>query len=426
MKRLFLLANIFAIIALGAYSAPRKKPAVSIDALYEKVEDALYKYDTEAAEEAIDELETALRKAKRGDEARFAQLRNQLSLIDNMTQRVEDIQLIAVRPISADSLMSAENIAIPLSPDAGSWHGADWFATHSELPHDSQSIAHIPATGREVFWSAPSGDSRTIWQAGILLDGSLDNPHPVFAEDAFSGTFDLNAPFLAADGVTLYFSGEIDESSIGSHDIYRAVRDGAGEEFSMPTNLGMPYASTGYDSFFCLDPETGLGYFATDRASDNETFMLYTFIPNETRVNRPDDFEDPTLNLTIAEEIASFLPKTWHENLDLSKLQGPVPEKTAKNANDGKFTLYIPSSHRIYTSLDDFRNIEAREAMVSCLEASDRLEALNGRLENLRQKYAAGDRTVCAEILSAEKEASALRSTLRARRNTAVRLEAQP
>ena len=60
MKRLFLLVNFFAIIALGAYSAPRKKPAVNIDALYEKVEDALYKYDTEAAEEAIDELETAL------------------------------------------------------------------------------------------------------------------------------------------------------------------------------------------------------------------------------------------------------------------------------------------------------------------------------------------------------------------------------
>ena len=103
-----------------------------------------------------------------------------------------------------------------------------------------------------------------------------------------------------------------------------------------------------------------------------------------------------------------------------------LPEKTAKNAKEGEFTLYIPSSHRIYTSLDDFRNIEAREAMVSCLEASDRLEAMNGRLENLRQKYAAGDRTVCAEILSAEKEASALRSTLRARRNTAIRLEAQP
>ena len=423
MKRILII--VLLLVSYSAIAAPRKKSSPNISELIAKVEKALDSYDIDLADETLDDLEAALRRAKRVDDPELSRLREHKQNIENMMQRVENVCLLSVRKVPADSLFLATDIAIPLSADAGSWHGARWFDEHKELVHDSLSIAHIPASGREIFWSAPSGDSRTIWQAGILLDGQLDNPHPVFNSEDFDGTIDLNSPYLAPDGITLYFSGEIPGSSIGSHDIFRAVRDGVGEDFSMPTNLGMPYASTMYDGFYAIDPLSGLGFFATDRTQEEDTMLVYTFIPNETRVNRPEDFDDPTINLTVADAIADFIPSTWPENIDAKALLAKIgkTESGSDASAPGEFSLYIPAKKHTYTRIDDFTVEGAREAMTLCLESTDELYALYARLEALRQRFASGDRSVSADILHFEKEASSLRRYIKNQRNNAIKLE---
>lgn len=424
----FLAITLLSIMALNSWAARKKTPAKSIESLYESVENALNSYDIDAADEALDELDAALRRAKRSDEPRADQLRETKQLLETMLQRVESLRFLAVSDVRTDSLLRGLDIAVPLSADAGQWHGAEWFAGREDIPHDSLSIAHIPASGREIFWSAPAGDSRTIWQAGLLLDGTLDNPHKVFDQQDFDDDIDLNAPFLAADGLTLYFAGNIPGSTIGGQDIYRAVRMGVGEDFSAPTNMGMPYSSTRADALFAIDPESGLGYFATNRShGDDEYMSLYTFMPNDERVNRDPEADDPTLNLTVADAIADFLPTTLPDGFDpTSLLKHSNNTEATDDEPAAEFTLYIPSAHRNYTSLDDFRNPAARQAMAASLETADALDALTGRLQALRAAYASGRRNLAAEIRKAETTLPQLRHRLQAQRNTAIRLESRP
>lgn len=429
---------IFTLIPLIALAAPKKKPKapVNTDALYERVEQALDAYDIDAADEAIDELETALTKAKRQDEARFQELSATKQLIENMLERVENIRIVDVRSINIDSLFKSADIPLPMSKSTGTWHGANWFDGMENIPHDSQSVAFIPASGREIFWSAPAGKSRTIWQAGFLLDGSLDSPHMVFDPKDFDGRIDLNTPFLAADGLTLYLSGEIPGASIGGHDIFRAIRSGAGEDFTVPANMGMPYSSTYYDGFFAIDPESELALFVTDRANpDEDNLNMFVFVPNETRVNRPADSEDPTRNLSVQDAIVPFIPGTWAKDSDrkkylerlaqVSALQKNADSNSSVEANEEQvFQIYVPKAKKFYTSLKDFRTPAAAQAMKACLETQAALDDTLSQLHELYGKYSK-THSGSEKILGLEKTADQLRMRLRSQRNTAIRLESQ-
>ncbi len=431
---------IISLLSLVVSAAPKKKNKVDIDALYTRIENALENYDIEAADEAFDELSEALKKAKRANEPRFEKLAANKQLIENMLTRVEDIRIIVARNISTNRLFVSSDIKLPMSAEAGSWHGSAWFNNHNELPHDSLSVVFIPTSGREIFWSAPSGKSRTIWQAGMLLDGTLDNPHEIFEPKDFDGIIDLNTPFLASDGLTLYFSGNIPGNTIGGHDIFRASRHGVGEKFSMPTNMGMPYSSVHFDGFFAIDPETELAFFVTDRTKPGSKEMkLFAFLPNEVRTNRPDDFEDPTNNLSVADSIATFIPTTWPKGFKaqayiarLEKFNTNIVDESADGGDfnddlstNSTFSLYVPSARRVYTKLSDFHNDAARQAMAASLETAEALDSLIGQVEAMRHAYAKGEHSLAPQILQAETTLSSLKSRLRSQRNTAIRLEAQ-
>ncbi len=431
------IVTTLCLLALSTFgAAPKKKAAEpkasapSIETLYERAEAAAASYNTELTDEAVEALGTALRKADRGDEERFKELEAIPELMANMLDRVEDIRFIDAINIARDKMFKDADISFPLSSDAGRWHGSDWFAD-KDIPHDSLSIAFIPSTGREMYWSAPKGSSRTIWQAGILLDGSLDNIHPLFDPQDYNYDIDLTTPFLSPDGLTLYFAGRIPGASIGSHDIFRAVRDGVGEDFSKPINLGMPYSSTGFDGFYAEDPVSGLSFFATDRACPGGDMMtVFAFLPNEMRVNRPVDFADPTLNLSEGDSIAAFIPTTWPEGFDaqpykksLRRIADSQGLSNARHSATPEFSLYIPAKKRVYTSLDDFTVHAAAEAMRAAIETRREIDSSSEALAKMRRVYANGNHSHEQGLLDAEQRLKLLRGRLQSQLNTAVRLE---
>jgi outer membrane protein OmpA-like peptidoglycan-associated protein len=86
------------------------------------------------------------------------------------------------------------------------------------------------------------------------------------------------APWLAADGKTLYFSS-YGHQGYGSADIFVSQRlNDDWTKWSQPENLGPRFNGTGYDAFFALGPD-GTAYYATTGAKDTSPKKLFRTPP---------------------------------------------------------------------------------------------------------------------------------------------------
>ena len=86
------------------------------------------------------------------------------------------------------------------------------------------------------------------------------------------------APWLAADGKTLYFAS-YGHQGYGSADIFVSQRlDESWTKWSPPLNLGPRINGPGYDAFFALGPD-GTAYFASTGAKDTAPKKLFRTAP---------------------------------------------------------------------------------------------------------------------------------------------------
>lgn len=419
-----LLAAGAACMVMQAAPARRKATAVDQQAMTTRVTEALARYDLDMAAEILDQWESNASRAKQELAPEFDELTSRRLLMENMLERVEALPVVRADTLGITSMYET-NMPIRLGQSSGSLYGTRWFESQPALRHDSLSNAHIPAAGREIFWSGPDDNGkRTLYQAGFLLDGSLDNPQPVFDEQTNSRFTDMTTPFLSDDGLTLYFAGKDPSTSIGGYDIYRAVRPHPGGDFSSPSNLGMPYNSPADDMLFCLDSDAGIGYFASKRAGAHDSIVIYTFVPNATRINRDASLETQTLTAYAAiDDISSSRP----DGFDLSRYNVIRPSVADPDDNIcDRFELYIPARKSIYHTLDDFTVPAARDAMEQVIQASADLEILVAQIEDMRSRWGAGDHSLAQNILRAENQLKAARQRVVNLQNRVIELESAP
>lgn len=92
----------------------------------------------------------------------------------------------------------------------------------------------------------------------------------------------LNDPFVASDGVTLYFDAKGDHS-LGGYDLFVTRYNLRDNKYFEPVNYGMPFNSIYNDYLLVIDDVDNIGWFATDRFQPAGKVMIYTFIPNAMR-----------------------------------------------------------------------------------------------------------------------------------------------
>lgn len=83
-----------------------------------------------------------------------------------------------------------------------------------------------------------------------------------------NSAFNEDYPFLANDGLTLYFSSD-NLYSIGAYDIFKSKYQPEAQLWTTPQNLGIPVNSTGDDIYFHLTNEGLAGIFSSNRKMDN-------------------------------------------------------------------------------------------------------------------------------------------------------------
>ncbi len=226
-------------------------------------------------------------------------------------------------------------------------------------------------------------------------------------------------PFLMPDGVTLYFANN-GGNSLGGYDIFMTRRsdDADGRSYMQPQNIGMPYNSPYDDYMLAIDENSGLGWWATDRNRIPDSLTVYVFVPAQMRVNV--EVSDPNLARLAR---LSDISLTRHEGVDYdAMLRQRLPKASPADTEAGN-VFSIDIAGKVYTTLADFSNPDAKSAMAEYLAADAALRRLTSSLDGLRWKYAAGDRSVGHDIIEGEAEQVRLRKRMQTLRNSAVRME---
>lgn len=413
VKRIIILTVAALALAVTAAGAPAKKgtrtQTVSLDALFDRADEAMVMYDADLLEETVDEIEARMAKTKNVPDERRTQLRslqNRLIAIRNMLGRVEQLVIVDSVTVSRDSLL----FGYALSADAGTIGVRDGLTSFT------------PAGAREVFYTQrDSAGQLQIMQAAILDDGTRETPVPLKLFD--DASVQTAWPFMMPDGATLYFAADADtDNTMGGWDIFMTRRDDTGA-FYEPTNLGMPYNSPGDDYMLVIDENAGIGYWATDRNAPDGEVTVFTFIPSETRINY-DAARDDISDLAYITDIGATRPEGFDAQAVLDKAARAREAHAATPVRNESFAFSLGNG-MVYTSPSQFRSASARNMLREYLDSRRQLDKALESLDAMRCRYGSGETALGSDIRRAEKQLPMLRARVINLANAIVRAETQ-
>lgn len=371
---------------------------------------AVKEYRVDDADTHIEKWAAQLKKSKKSAPESFDKLRSRIILTRNMLDRVEKIAVIDSIVVDYSTFFKYYR----LSSEAGELDDKGCLPENTEVA--DPGVVYVPENRRIKLWSAP--DSAYVFrlmEASFLDDGTMEPPRML--DDILNDGGDANFPFLMSDGVTLYFANNGD-NSLGGYDIFLTRRDDDG--FLQPQNIGMPYNSPYDDYMLAIDEANGIGWWATDRNRIPGKVTVYVFVTNETRINYDAD------DARIADyAIISSIADTRNPDVDYDSILSRIDGQSGHDGSDGNPVEFVfpMGNGSVYTSLSDFRKPQARDMMEQLLARRKDFAEMKSQLAGLRARYANGDKSVSANILTLERRVMNAPSHLREISNSVVRLE---
>lgn len=333
---------------------------------------ALLHLDYDKAEELIDEYDSRIDDDDELSEtARIGRERVKRAL--SMLNNVEKIQII-------DSLVVEKKDFFKhykFSPETGTLNTTDILPYEKT---DYPTAVFVPESKSRMIWAMPdtSGMAR-LTETYQLYDGKWDKY--TWLDKMLNDNGDANYPFVMADGTTLYYACN-GENSIGGYDIFMSRKDLDTGEYLQPQNIGMPYNSPYDDYMFVIDELTGVGWWATDRNQIPDSVTIYIFIPNEIRENY-----DPSLENIVSLASIHSIRDTWNPNADYESILSEIANITpVENVRKPDFIFHVHNGIT-YMFLEDFKSAEARSMMQKYLSAGRQFDKDHERLKGLRSEY---------------------------------------
>ncbi|MBN1448405.1 MAG: OmpA family protein [Bacteroidetes bacterium] len=138
--------------------------------------------------------------------------------------------------------------------------------------------------GRVLILSILRPDSiggRDLYVSFRREDDSWTEPENLGPE--INSTFSDITPFLAADGVTLYFSSDR-PGGYGNNDVYMTRRlDYSWKKWSRPQNLGYPINTPGWDAYYTVPANGEYAYFVSTSSGYGKSDIFRIVLPEDAR-----------------------------------------------------------------------------------------------------------------------------------------------
>lgn len=375
MKKTFiLLAALFLSLNLSA----QKKGKKAKEPVYTMTpQEAMAAYDFTLAEEILEHQIADLTRKKQSTIHEEALLE---------AARKSQIKLHATEQVTfIDSIILPKTQVlkqIKLSRECGTiMNYADFFKAGK---HDGTLF--INELGNRIVYSEPNekGHLRLKEQSLIGGEWQMETQLKGFDEEEEDN---FNFPFMLADGVTMYYAAECEES-LGGYDIFMTRYDADNQQFLAPENIGMPFNSPANDYLMVLDEEQQLGWFVTDRNQPTDTVCLYIFIPTETR--RIYNEQELGAKKLAARARISSIKDTWKDMNAVNSAKKRLAEArqgTKDEARKRDFTFVINDFRTCYT-LNDFKDPLAQQKAKIWIETQKEYDAKVAELASLRNRYA--------------------------------------
>lgn len=254
---------------------------------------------------------------------------------------------------------------------------------------DRQIYANGDSTMTELGTKTMLGDK---WSKGTVI---TDFNHALYQMQNF--------PFLASDGVTLYFSAEGTES-MGGRDIFMSSFDSDNASWYKPQNVGLPFNSTANDYLLAIDDLDTLGWLVTDRRQPEGKVCIYTFVPTQTRQNFDDDDLDDDELMPYARLIS--IKSTWKFGNRATALarRDNMLRRINEKAQGGSGMHFVVNDNVVVTSPSQFKSSESKKLYSQLTEIQQMLASTKAKLESSRKAYHDGNKGLASSILNLEKQ----------------------
>ena len=260
---------------------------------------------------------------------------------------------------------------------------------------NTDKIKYTTQRQDRVYYSDSIQGQLDIFTSFKLLD---EWSAPMSISSVINTPANENYPFLLLDGVTIYFASD-GENSIGGYDIFITRFTPASNTYLVPENIGFPFNSLSNDYMMVIDEQRKLGWFATDRNQSSGKVMIYSFVPNDTKM------------------IVRTEDKDYLRSVAQLKLYRTSTVNLADNKADTQIELrdnnqqieFIVNDSLIYTHLSDFKSVDALKSWSEMNKLTIDLKSKKNQLDKLRQQYSQNlnslDRiTIALKIVDFEKK----------------------
>ncbi len=247
----------------------------------------------------------------------------------------------------------------------------------------SSECGILEADTNGVNYTNARGDRRLLSKDGRLLtcERFLDNwsqcdtlPEPL------NGDFSSDYPYMLSDGITMYFASD-DAAGMGGYDIFKTRYNTATKTWLTPENIGFPFNSRRNDYMLAIDEQRGVGFFATDRRTADDSVTVYRFLLNEEKTILRDTTEE------YVRKAAQLLVYGRALNAE-SKTEYQAEQSSSHKADTAEATQrIIINDSIIYKSLQEFRSDEARHLAAEYADLLKRIEEECLSLEENRRLF---------------------------------------
>ena len=326
--------------------------------------------------------------------------------ITNMREMTQQILIIDSIVADKDQVLAQ----IHLSEDAGQLMTSKTFTGKAV-----SGQAFVNEMGNKAYLSLPDDSLKQQLYTCDLLGGEWSQPEAL--QGLNDGLIETSYPYMLADGQTLYFAGQ-GEESIGGYDIFFTRYDAHSGRFLKPENLGMPFNSEANDYLYVIDEYRQLGYFVTDRRQPEGKVCIYIFVPAESR-------QTYDAGVYSEQQIRDFaaitrIADTWTDNkareaaMARLKAVNSAQKRVKTTGPDAQQCLVITDA-LTYSTASDFKSKEAASLYQQLVQVRQKLSQLETQTEQLRTLYhqagKAERKSLQTEIVQAEGELKALYAT---------------